>query len=109
MSTRERLLHDLIKLRRPLFEVASELASYSWDSKEELVQLTSADVVGALRKYISGEIPSEEIERWANLIECRDDINYEGFSDLLFRLSSPEINGKLTTSSANEIVVSIDG
>jgi hypothetical protein len=109
MATRENVLNDLIKLRRPLSELAGELAGFSWDCEMELVRLTSVDIVTALRKFLDGELSGNDIERWANLIECRDDIDYEGLSDLIFRLSNPEINGQLDPSAANEILRSLEG
>jgi hypothetical protein len=54
-----------------------------------------------LSRFMSGDLNATDIYSWANQLEGRDEVQYEtGFegtiADIIFCLSSPEINGQLT-------------
>jgi len=63
MPFRTNVLVDLIELRRPLSEVAELLADFPWDSEEELVRLTEENVADAMRRFLGGQLSSDEIQR----------------------------------------------
>ncbi len=42
---------DVTRLRQPIEHAVAVLAAYSWDSDEELVELTRADAVHLLSAY----------------------------------------------------------
>ncbi len=107
MSSRTNVLVDLLELQRPLLEVAELLAKFPWDSEEELVRLTEENVADAVRRFLDGQLSGDEIHRWAGLIACREDIDYEGFEDLIMRLATPEINHPLDRAIAVDILASL--
>ena len=54
-----------------------------------------------LSRFMSGDVNASDIYSWANQLEARDEVEFEtGFeaiiADVIFCLSSPEINGQLT-------------
>ena len=77
MEARRTLLGELIDLKRPAAEIARDLAHFPWDS-DELVELTSDDVLRVLRAYLAGSITGEELAAWADVLEVRDDIGLAG-------------------------------
>lgn len=100
MSKRKKILQDLVEFRKQPSEMRTALATFEWDFDEELIQMERQHIVVALQRYISGEISSEDIEDWANLIECRDDVNYAEVAEVLHILATPAITHKLTPSVA---------
>ena len=98
MEMRRKTLQDLIELRKPLAELRAILAEFEWDCDQELVQLERQHLADVLKRYISGEISAEEVEKWANLIECRDDIDYAEVAEFLHVLANPLLTDVLTPS-----------
>lgn len=80
------------------------LAEFEWDSEQELVQLESRHVILVLKRYVAGEILSEEVEAWANLIEGRDDVDYEEVKEVLHILANPVITYELTPPVAVSMI-----
>ena len=64
------------------------------------------DVAAVLRRYLQGELSGHDVREWAEAIECRDDLDTSSgmIQDLLFHLSTPEINGPLNESRARELL-----
>jgi len=50
------------------------------------------------------DISSKEVEDWANLIECREDIGYEEVADILHILANPAITQELTKAVAAQLI-----
>lgn len=61
-------------------------------------------MASVLQEYLRGEVSTEDIEGWASLIECRDDIDYEELADIVFRLATPEIHDKFDKTVAAKII-----
>ncbi len=57
-----------------------------------------------MKRYLAGEISTQEVEDWANLIECRDDIGYEDVADVLHILANPLITYELTPAVAAQLI-----
>lgn len=96
---RTHTLQKLIRLDGDVEALNNELKLFSWDANEPLVVLTINDLKNVLTKYLGGYITMDELERWANLIECREDIDYDNsFEDklkaIINKLANPEINGR---------------
>jgi len=93
-------------LDQPLEIVLHGLASVAWDSEVELMILRPTHVVEALKRFKSGALDADAIERWASAIEGRDDIGLDhGNSVLLkaviFDLANPTLQGKLSDEVAD--------
>ena len=100
-----RLLDDLITLSSSP-ESMGELAAYfDWDG-EPVVEMTSADMVSVLDRYLGGEVTSQQLEGWAEALVGRSDIGLqpgaeELLKQLLFEISTPEINFEITPSQVS--------
>ena len=83
MARPERIqaLRNLICLLEPVADAIHDLREFPWDSDDELVTLTSADLVRVLDLYLEGKLKSTEVEGWAEAIEGRDDVAYEHRAD----------------------------
>jgi hypothetical protein len=63
--------------------------------------LTRKDIVEKIDQCISGLLTKEDLENWADHFELNENFEYESkyekiIADVLFHLSSPDINGDLT-------------
>jgi hypothetical protein len=103
MHRRTQILKALVQFTRPTEPLWRELFSYGWDCEDESLHLVfkKEELITVLDRFLAGEISPEELEDWAERLECRDDITFEEadserMRDLLFRLSSPAINDELT-------------
>ena len=104
MTNRKKSLQDLIEFRKPPAEMRAILAEFEWDCDQELVQLERRHVIFVLKRFVAGEILSEKVEAWTNLIECRDDVDYEEVKEVLHILANPLITYELTPSVAVSMI-----
>src|SRR5688572_27360607 len=93
---RMRVLRSLLELDRPIDIVLGDLAAVAWDSEEELVILRPAHVIEILNRFRSGRVGAQDVERWANANEGRDDIGFEDDSrallkEAIFCLANPDL------------------
>ena len=108
------VLRDVVELRKSIGEAAAALASFGWDSEDELVTLTCVDALRVLRGYSNGTLTGEDVQRWAEVLEGRDDLGREaGFeeslTDFLFELATPEVAGCLTPELAHRWTTTLSG
>lgn len=63
-------------------------------------------VAGLLEAFLSGDISSEEISEYAEFLDVNDDIEFDDVvcADVVFRMSSPEINGDMTADRAADLL-----
>lgn len=113
VSNRIETLNNLVSYSKPLHLLSNELSNYSWDYTELPVILTTKHLSNILKRCILGDISVLEVENWANLIECREDLdyeelNYERIEEIIFRLANPELEGDLNMSIVKKIAESLD-
>ena len=106
MRNRKDILIDLVFLKANLSELQNELAQYSWDIEEPILVISKQDFTNVLQRCIECEITFDDLTNWANAIECRDDLDFESeeMQEIVFELSSPEINGEITKERLQEMV-----
>jgi hypothetical protein len=97
MSERADLLAELVRSGPLSQHDLASLGSYGWDSEETLVTLTKADACAVLHRHVLGELSDEDLARWADQIEARDDIGFEvehegALKRFIFELANPAIN-----------------
>ena len=105
-QNRKHILLRLIRLDGDLGLINNELKSFSWDVEEPIVILTMVEVRDVLRQYLNGKKTIEDLEKWADLIECRDDIGFDAPSadtikTIINKLANPEINGRINIETIN--------
>jgi hypothetical protein len=107
------LLRQLIEYRLPVETTIAELSTYGWDSEEPHVRLEAKDIKGVLRRYLNEELSSAQVTDWADLIECREDIDSgqseSALSSLIFQLANPNLNAEVTPSLAREMLALLGG
>ncbi|WP_242338443.1 MULTISPECIES: hypothetical protein [unclassified Anaeromyxobacter] len=111
--TRIELLEALLAARTPLAPLAEGLARFGWDSPP-LVVLRRAHVVSVLQRFLSGELGGSDVREWAELIEVRDDIEFEPVDhevlrDALFTLATPDAQGQLDAGLVASLIGQMTG
>jgi len=105
MTERADLVTKLVR-GGPLSEhYLARLSSFGWDSDRDLVTLTKADVCAVLDRHVRGELSADDLVRWAEQVEVREDIGFEaGYEDALFNvifeLANPTIHPEPTSAAA---------
>jgi hypothetical protein len=105
MRSRKDILTDLFFLNGNLSKLQDELSQYSWDSEPILI-INKQDFLNVLNTYIVDKIDTEDIIKWANALECRDDLSFEDeeLQEIIFELANPEINGEITKERLQKII-----
>lgn len=109
MSRRADLLRDLVSGALPTADLSKELATFGWDSEEELVTVNRSDVSKMLEDYVAGRRSESDVRAWAEAIEGRDDIGLaaadeEVLRDTIFELANPELSHALTPLLAQRLL-----
>ncbi|MCF0064083.1 hypothetical protein MUK70_27785 [Dyadobacter chenwenxiniae] len=106
MRDRTDILTDLVLFKGELSELRNELSQYSSDVEKPLITISKLDFSNILRRCIAEEISFEDLTDWANLIEFRDDLDFElaEMQELTFELASPEINGEISKERLKEMI-----
>jgi hypothetical protein len=103
-------LEELVRFERPISVLEKAWQQLPYDFSGNPVVLTISHIKHALQQRIDEEITAKDLELWADLVEGRPGIEYEDeeqCSDLLFRLSTPEINQPLSADTCRQIFASL--
>ena len=91
------ILLDLVHFKNNIDALKNMLSQIGFDSETELVSMSRDDIVEILQSSLDKKISFLELEEWANLIECREDIGFEDekTQEIIFKLANPYLYGKL--------------
>jgi len=91
------ILLDLVHFKNNIDTLKNMLSQIGFDSEIELVSMSRDNIVEILQRSLDKKISFLELEEWANLIECREDIGFEDekTQDMVFKLANPYLYGKL--------------
>jgi hypothetical protein len=100
-APRDELARKLVEYALPIEPVLSELSAYPWDCDSPLFVITPAHVASILDRYLAGDLTAEQVERWGNLVEGRDDLDLaEDVSEVIHDLANPLLTEPLSKESA---------
>ncbi len=110
MRTRKEILEDIVSMNGNLCCLENEISSFPWDSEEELIEINSSHLSSVIKGYLEDKVELETLVKWANMIECRDDIGFgnEYHQEVIFELANPEINGETTKDSLKETLAKLE-
>ena len=91
------ILLDLVHFKNNIDTLKNMLSQIGFDSEIELVSMSRDDIVEILQRSLDKKISFLELEEWANLIECREDIGFEDekTQEMIFKLANPYLYGEL--------------
>jgi hypothetical protein len=96
-------LEALVNISVPIPEAMSRLAEFPWDCESELVVLAPEHFSHVLSLFKQGELSGAEVEKWANALECRDDVGVSTSQahELLHELANPLLTQPLSGERAD--------
>jgi hypothetical protein len=108
MKNRLKILQELVTFSQPLELIAKELSQFDWDYDGKPYIIKPIHIVNVLNRFLFGDLTAKELEDWANLIECREDLeyhksNYEQLDKIISELANPEIDGELTIAKCQKM------
>lgn len=112
-AERQAVLFELVCAEGDLDDIGTRLRRYPWDwDGNPLVVVAPEDVRAVLTRYRAGAMTSGQLEQWANLIECREDLDFDGGQDGAVRdaihiLANPVLEGALTNEVAARLEASL--
>lgn len=91
------ILLDLVHFKNNIDTLRNMLSQIGFDSETELVSMSRDNIVEILQRSLDKKISFLELEEWANLIECREDIGFEDkkTQEMIFKLANPYLYGEL--------------
>ena len=102
-------VRKLLEISEPLESLVEQLSSLPWDYDKTGVELSRSHIKNALERYLRGDMTQIQIERWANMIEGRDDIELGSnpdpvLEDAIHELANPTLTEVLTEHRAVELL-----
>jgi hypothetical protein len=109
-NDRSAVIENLLNFSRPLDELRRQLSGFEWDFDGVPIVLYPDHIVQVLRRYLSGELNASMVEMWANLIEGREDLTFDGkhekwLTDTVYELANPVLTTRLEITRARELIV----
>jgi hypothetical protein len=102
-------LRVIVAYQLPVDGALADLASYGWNSDVESVTVAAAEVRSILQRYVAGALSEDDLTRWAEIIEGRDDIaldpvHQEALAMVVFTLANPDSNTRMTPAAAKALI-----
>lgn len=106
--SRKKVLENIVLFKDDLSELEQQLYGYGWDSEEELVILSKNHILEALDKYMDNTLSNKELEKWAEILESRDDVGYDReyenvIKDIIYELANSSLEGDITANKIQKL------
>lgn len=109
MINRHTVLRSLAEFSRSLNELRDLLGLLEWDFDDLPFVMKRLHLHGVLERYLSGNLSSQDVEDWANLVEGREDVVFESgdaelLDEIVYELANPRLTKQLSDQRAKEII-----
>lgn len=109
IESRLEILIDVLEHRHSWPVLAERLRLIPFDAPHPLIKAAPRHVISTLERFLSGELSALDVEEWANLIEMREDIEFDAVTkDAIWELANPQLTEQLTISAAKRIVTALN-
>lgn len=104
-DTRRELLNDLLNYKYSWPLLAEKLRSMPFSASSRIVKANPDHVIATLERFLAGELSGLDVEEWANIIEMREDVEFdEKTKEAIWELANPQLTQSLTKEAAREII-----
>lgn len=108
-NDRSVVIENLLNFSRPLDELQRQLSGFDWDFEGVPVVLHRDHIVRVLRRYLNAELTASMVEQWANLLEGREDLCFDGkhekwITETVHELANPLLTARLEAARARELI-----
>ena len=106
---RIKVLKELVTFGKPVTVLSNSLSKFEWDYDGDPLVVEASQIQVVLEGFIDGNYSSEDLEGWANLIEGREDLEYEeqhhrSIETIIHSLANPVLEGEITEQSCRELL-----
>lgn len=101
---RQQALEQIIAFGEQRDMAVNALAKFGWDPSFEVISVDSHALILVLTKYMSGDIDADDLELWANFIECRDELEYSDIEGYIYALADPEQMGGISLDNIKKML-----
>lgn len=103
------VLRDLVAFNKPVRDLSDLLGKFGWDYEGQSLTIVASQIQDVLKRFLAGEYSVQDLEDWANLIECREDLEFEEkrhdeIADVIYRLANPALEGKITSECCEALL-----
>lgn len=107
------VLRDLVTFNKPASVLSDSLSKFDWDYEGTPLIVMASQIREVLKRFLAGEYSAKELEGWANLIECREDLEFEEkkngeIANVIYCLANPVLEGEITADSCKAHIASLD-
>lgn len=107
------VLRDLISFSKPVNVLSTALSRFDWDYEGQPLVVTASEIKAVLKRFLAGEFTADELEIWANLIEGREDLEFEEqkhklIEHVIYCLANPILQGEITFGSCRNLLSTLD-
>lgn len=108
------VLEMVVELSCSIDLIETRIREFAWDYDGLPFELKRAHIIHVLKRYLVGELNADEVGRWANMLEGRDDICFESGSEgrldrAIYELANPYLTAPLDEMRANNLVEILSG
>ena len=98
------ILEKVILFQDKIYNLKILLNRLPWDSKEDIFIINKSTLLQILQKFLDENTNIQEIEEWANLLECREDIGYTNscLKDIIDEFANPIVYGDISLEKIND-------
>src|SRR5262245_53938276 len=101
------LARKIVQFESGIDQLMQELNQFEWDFEGEPAILDKQILKAVLTRYANGDLSVNEVYKWADFLELRDDIDFaesdeEKISEIMHALANPILEGKLTPERAQK-------
>lgn len=101
------LIENFIRYNGDLRQIAKDLNQFQWDYEGQPAILDKQALQIVLRRYANGDLSVNDIYKWADFLELREDIDFaerdaEQLSEIMHALANPLLEGELTQERAKK-------
>lgn len=106
MNSRLELLAEIFDFPESFSELWKQLWRFPWDYSWGKALLTKDAIISALTKGAEKNL-YRELEDWANIIECREDVRYETpkVEQSIFELANPVLYWEINNQKVQELLL----
>lgn len=106
---RFQLLNDLVCFKKTINILSEQLTQLDWDYDGKLFVVQASHVRAVLEGFLLNKYSAKELESWANLIEGREDLDFEHgkseeIEEAINFLANPVLQGEITCKSCEKLL-----
>lgn len=112
MKTREEALNNLLLYQSDLNQLVNDLNRFPWDSDTVFATLNYLHITKIIMRYLNGELTEQQLEDWANAVECREDIDFDPaqqnvLAEAIHQLANPLLTVSITAENMMQLLQDI--